>query len=202
MRTIMSVAAFMGTAALMSSAWAYPPGVGILGKSKSCLTCHVNSGPWTDETKTIVDIVDKESGKSLKQADGTFLIEAKRFQLKTVLTVIGRAKGDPAPPPYRNAWLYIDPAQIESGSLSKFAPGWSVDLPMSCRLVGDKASAYEGAKITALPMTVRPLDDARDAALELHVMLTAGEAVKGDATKGMLSNCLIRTVRLKVGGEE
>src|SRR3990170_9144631 len=113
MKSIVAIIGFVGAVALVTAALAYPPAVGILGKSKSCMTCHVNNGPWTDESKTIVDIIDKETGKSLKQADGTFLIEAKRFQPKTVLTVIGRTKGDSAPPPYRNAWLYIDPAQVE-----------------------------------------------------------------------------------------
>jgi len=89
------------TVVLAAPMWAYPPGVGILGKAKSCLACHVNNGPWTDQEKTIVDILDKETGQSLRQADGTFLIEAKRSQARTVVTVIGRAKGDPAPAPYR-----------------------------------------------------------------------------------------------------
>lgn len=185
----------------VSAATAYPPAVGILGTSKSCNSCHVSNGPWGDESKTIVDIIDKGSGKSLRQADGSFLIEAKRYESKTVITVIGRVKGDSASSPYRNAWLYVDPAQIGGSSLSKFPPGWLVDLPMACRLVGDKAPAYEGSRVTALPMTVRPLDDAGDASIELHVMLTSGESVKGDATKGLISNGLVRTVRLKLTGE-
>ncbi|MEW5702169.1 MAG: hypothetical protein AB1792_08075 [Candidatus Zixiibacteriota bacterium] len=158
----------------------------------------MNNGPWSDESNTIVDIIDKETGKSLRQDDGSFLIRAKRFESKTVMTIIGRIKGDSASSPYRNAWLYIDPTQIGTTSLSKFAPGWSVNLPMACRLVGDKSPAYDGARVTALPMTIQPLDGAIEAVLELHVMLTSGESVKGDATKGMLSNYLVRTVRLKV----
>lgn len=177
---------------------AYPPAVSILGPSRNSLTCHVNNGPWSDETKTIVDVLDKDTGQSLKQAEGSFLIEAKRGQAKTVITVIGRSKDDTAPAPRRNAWLYQDPTQRETGSLSKFAPGWSVNLPMSCRLVGDAPKGFEGAKVTALPMTLRPGDDARDAELELQVMLTSGEAVKGSATDGMLGNYFERRVRLRV----
>lgn len=199
-REIRQVLLTAAAAGALLSILAYPPATGILSQSKSCSSCHVNNGPWTNDSNTIIDILDKETGRSLKQPDGAFLIEVPRFQTKTVLTVIGRAKTDTAPPPHRNAWLYIDPAQIGASSLSKFPPGWQADLPMSCRLVGDKASAYEGAKITVLPMTVRPLDDARDAALQLHVMLTSGDAVKGDAAKGMLANYLVRTVRLKVTG--
>jgi hypothetical protein len=176
----------------------YPPAVGLLGKSKSCLACHVNNGPWIDEKKTIIDIVDKETQKSLRQPDGTFLIEARRYQPKTVVTVIGRAKDDTAPSPHRNAWLYVDPARVETESMSKFAAGWEVNLCLSCRVVGDRLQGYEGAAITALPMTLRPLGDATDAMLQLQLMLTRGESVKGKPTEGMEGNYFERTVRLRV----
>lgn len=183
---------------LFQDALSYPPAVGLLGKAKSCMSCHVNNGPWTDEEKTIVDIIDKETMKSLRQADGTFLLDVKRGQQKTVLTIIGRTKEDEAPVPYRNAWLYIDPSRIETNSLSKFAPGWGVNLQMSCRVVGDKLQGFEGAKITVLPMTIQPFDDASDAELQLQVMLTSGESVKGDAKSGMHGNYFVRKVFLKV----
>ena len=188
----------ISTMVVSQAALAYPPGVGILGKSKSCLSCHVANGPWKDDQKTIVDILDKETLKSLRQDDGSFLLEVKRGQQKSVLTIIGRTANDDAPPPYRNAWLYVDPARIETNSLSKFAPGWAVNLQMSCRIVGDKLTGYEGAKITALPMTVQPLDDAEDAEVQLQVMLTKGESVKGNAQEGMSGNYFERTVKLVV----
>ncbi|OGU89125.1 MAG: hypothetical protein A2475_17015 [Ignavibacteria bacterium RIFOXYC2_FULL_35_21] len=178
--------------------FSYPPAVGILSKSKSCLSCHVNNGPWADDKKTIIDILDKETLKSLRQSDETFLIEVKRGQQKTVLTVIGRTSGDKAPSPYRNAWLYIDPTRIESNSLSKFAPGWDVNLPISCRLTGDKLPGFEHAVITALPMTVQPLSDAKDSEIQLQLMLTKGESVKGKPKEGMIGNYFERKVKLKV----
>src|SRR3990172_10541825 len=181
--------------------FAYPPAVGILGKSKDCLSCHVQNGLWKDDGKTIIDIIDKDTKKSFKQPDGSFLVEARRGEIKTVLTVIGRTKDDTEEPPYRNAWLYIDPRTIESSSLSKFAPGWDVNLPMACRIVGDTLEGYEGTKITVLPMTIRPTDSARDSELVLQVMLTKGESVKGKAKEGMLGNYLERKVRLKVTDE-
>jgi len=183
---------------LYQQSFSYPPAVGIIGKSKDCLVCHVNNGPWQDEENTIIDILDKETKKSLMQADGTFMIEVERGKIKTVLTVIGRKKGDKAGAPYRNAWLYVDPQRIKSNSMSKFAPGWSVNLPMACRVVGDKLEGYEGAKITALPMSFRPGDDAQDAELQLQVMLTKGESVKGKAKEGMKGNYFERVIRLKV----
>ena len=71
-------------------------------------------------------------------------------------------------------------------------------LPLSCRVVGDKLDGYPGAQITVLPMTVRPTDAARDADIELQVMLTSGESVKDDAKKGMIGNYFVRKVVLKV----
>lgn len=195
-RNILTLGIFL-LATFDARTFSYPPAVGILGKAKSCMVCHVNNGPWTDAQKTIIDLLDKETLRSLRQADGSFLIEAKRGQPKTVLTVIGRMEDDASPPPYRNAWTYIDPSRIESNSLSKFAPGWAVNLQMACRLVGDKLPGLERAKISVLPMTLQPLDDAKDAILQLQVMLTKGESIKADPKKGMLGNYFERKVVLK-----
>lgn len=196
--SIILILSLTALSVIAETSFAYPPAVGILGKAKSCMSCHGNNGPWADDQKTIIDIRDKETMKSLRQPDGTFLLDVKRGQQRTVLTVIGRTKDDDAPLPYRNAWLYIDPTRIETNSLSKFARGWAVNLQMSCRVVGDKLSGFEGARITVLPMIIQPLDDARDAELQLQVMLTKGESVKGKAKEGMAGNYFERKVTLKV----
>jgi len=198
---IIGVFALAALLRFSSDAWAYPPAVGILGKATSCMSCHVNNGPWTDERQTIIDIVDKDTMQSLRQANGVFLVTVKRGQPRTLLTVIGRAKGDTVEAPYRNAWLYIDPTTIAGGALSKFAPGWDVNLPMACRIVGDKLDQYEGAALTVLPMTIRATDAAHDAELALQVMLTKGESVKGKPKEGMLGTYLERKVKLKVTDE-
>jgi hypothetical protein len=184
------------TGSFLLEADAYPPGVGILSNSKNCLSCHVSNGPWDDD-KIIVDIVDKSTGKSLKDADGNFLIDIQRHQTRTVLTVIGRRKSD-GEAPYRNAWIYIDPTTIGTTSLSKFAPGWETNVQLACRIVGDKLESYEDANITALPMTIRPTDDARNTELQLQVMLTKGESVKGKPAEGMKGNYVERKVKLMV----
>ena len=179
-------------------AYAYPPGVGILTKSKNCLACHSNNGPWTDESHIIIDIIEMNSTNSFRQPDGTFLIQVKRNQPLTVRTVIGRKKSAQGPMPYRNAWIYVDSSTIESTSLSKFAPGWESNLQLACRIVGDPLQGYEDAMLTVLPMTLRPSDAARDAQLTLQVMLTRGEAVKGKGKEGMVGNYFERRVTLKV----
>ena len=182
----------------ISSAYAYPPAVGILSNSKNCMSCHTNNGPWKDESKAIIDILDKETKKSFRQPDGSFLIEVKRWEQKTVLTVIGRKKENSVASPYRNAWLYIDPETIGTKSLSKFASGWDVNLPMSCRLVGDNLPGYADADITSLPMTIQPLSNAANSEMQLQVMLTKGESVKGNTQEGMLGNYFERKVILVV----
>lgn len=179
------------------AAYAYPPAVGIIGNAKNCLACHSDIGPWKDEGKTIIDVLDKKTRKSLRQPDGSFLIEVKRNEVKDILTVIGRTADDKTDAPYRNAFLYVDPATISLSSLSKFAPGWDVNLPMSCKIVGDKLEGFEGAKITFVPSSIRPTDAARGAELVLQVLLTKGGAEKGNALAG-ISNYYERKVNLKV----
>lgn len=178
---------------------AYPPGVGILGKARDCMACHDSDGPWQDDGNLIADLLDKETGKSLRRKDGSFLITAKPEQRRTVLVVLGRSNGEPGPLPNRNGWIFVDPALIERDFPgSKFAPGWDADLNMSCRLTGDKLEAYKGARITVLPMTVRPTGAAKDAEIEWQFLLSSGEAVKGDAKQGLIQNFFYRKVWLKV----
>ena len=195
---IVSFSMLLVLIAFSQEAFTYPPAVGILGKAKNCLACHTNNGLWKDDAKTIIDIIDQDTKKSFKQADGSFLIEVKRGEVKTVLTLIGRTKEDTVEVPYRNAWLYVDPKTLESNSLSKFAPGWDVNLPMSCRIVGDKLEGYEGARLTVLPMSVRPSDAAQNAELTLQVMLTKGESVKGKPKEGMIGSYFERRIKLRV----
>jgi len=195
---IVSLSMLLVLIAFSQEAFTYLPAVGILGKAKNCLACHTNNGLWKDDAKTIIDILDQDTKESFKQADGSFLIEVKRGEVKTVLTLIGRTKEDTVEVPYRNAWLYVDPKTLESNSLSKFAPGWDVNLPMSCRIVGDKLEGYEGARLTVLPMSVRPSDAAQNAELTLQVMLTKGESVKGKPKEGMLGSYFERKVKLRV----
>jgi hypothetical protein len=182
----------------LNAAYAYPPAVGILTSSKNCMSCHVSNGPWSEDNKLIVDILDADTKKSLKQPDGSFVIETERWEQKKVLTVIGWLKENSAPAPYRNAWLYIDPSTIGTQSLSKFAPNWDVNLPLSCRVVGDQLPGYEKMNITNLPMIIQPLSNAQNAELQLQIMLTKGESAKGNAKEGMTSNYFERKVFLKV----
>ncbi|MGE0587075.1 MAG: hypothetical protein AB7O48_00765 [Cyclobacteriaceae bacterium] len=182
----------------IEEALAYPPGVGLLSSSKNCVSCHSSKGPWNEDNKLIVDILDAETKKSFKQPDGSFVIETERWEQKKLLTVIGWMKDKSISAPYRNAWLYIDPTTIGTPSLSKFAPNWDVNLPLSCRIVGDKLDGYENADITSLPMIIQPLGSAKNTELQLQIMLTKGESIKGNAQEGTLGNYFERKVFLKI----
>ncbi len=186
------------TICAISTVMAYPPAVGILGKSQNCLNCHINNGSWVDGSDLIIDIVDKNTNTSLRQPDGSFLLTAKRNEAVTVLTLIGYKTSDDNLIPYRNAWLYTDPDRIESSSLSKLPPGWEANLPMACRIVGDQFESYPDAHLTVLPMTIRPTDSAIDGTVTLQVMLTGGDTVKGNPKKGMIGSYFERVVRLRV----
>lgn len=193
---ILAVALF---ACMAPSSYAYPPAVGITGKYRNCIACHTDSGNWKDDENNVIDIIDKETKKSLKQKDGTFLISAKRGEAKTVLTVLGRAKEDKEEAPRRTAWTYVDPNRIEDDTVGpKFPIGWCASLPMSCRYVGDELKGFEGAKVTVLPMTIRPTDEAKDSEVELQVLLVRGEVTKGDPNKGLIQNYFGRKVALKI----
>ena len=69
---------------------------------------------------------------------------------------------------------------------------------MSCRLVGDNLKGYEDANITSLPMTIQPLENAKDAEISLQVMLTKGEATKNNAKEGMTGSYFERKIKLVV----
>jgi len=181
----------------ISQAEAYPPGVGILTKSRNCVSCHQNNGPWKDDDNTIIDIIDKDTRQSLKQPDGSFLIVTERYKAKTVYTILGSKNQQGIPRPEKNGWIYIDTTTINKNTLSKFAPGWEVDLPLSCRIAGDKVDGFEDATLTSLPMTIRPLTDARDSRLMLQGMLSRGKAEKQN-TGQMLASYFERTVYLKI----
>lgn len=196
--SVIAVLVLAGYLAFAPGAEAYPPAVGILGGSSNCLVCHADNGPWKDDGTVIIDIVDKETKKSLRQPDGTFLIEAARGERKTVLTVIGARRGNGSEAPARNAWIYVDPRMIGVSSLSSFAPGWNVNLPMACRVVGDKWGEADDSDYTVLPMSVRPTDAAQDATIVLQVMLTKGTSVKGKPREGMVGNYFERQVQLKI----
>jgi hypothetical protein len=175
--------------------FSYPPAVGISGSSKNCLTCHIDNGPWKDDEMAVVDILDKGTGKSLRQPDGFFLVEARKGEPKTIVTVLGRKANDTADPPTRNAWIYIDQA---SPSITKFPQGWQANLQYSCRVVGDTMSGFEGMQVTIAPMTILAGDSAQDAEVNLQAMVTTGTAVKAKAKEGLVGNFLERKLKLKV----
>jgi hypothetical protein len=194
-RIVIAIAAIV---ALVSNAIAYPPAVSIMGQADDCLTCHVNNGPWIEDDALIIDILDKETRQSLKQPDGSFLIEVSRNDNKTVLCVIGRMAKHPDPPPFRNGWIFFDPKMVDKPTLSKFLPGWEVNATYGCRLVGDKLDLYPGAALTVTSMTVKPTEKAGNGIITWMPALTAGDPPKGKPAEGMLGNFYEYQVKLRI----
>ncbi|MBI5058820.1 hypothetical protein HZB60_03430 [candidate division KSB1 bacterium] len=180
------------------SAAASPPAVGIIGNSRTCLACHADNGPWTAGPDLILDLIDKDTQQSLRQPDGSFLLTARRGTAVTALAVIGYRAAAAEQSPRRNGWIMLDTTAIGGASLSKFAPGWEINLPYGCRIVGDKLAAYPDAALTTAPITIRPTETAMNAEVSFQAMLTSGEAVKGQAKSGLLGNYMERTLHLRV----
>lgn len=183
---------------LTQFAAASPPAVGIVGNSRNCLACHVSNGSWSEGADLIVDLIDKDTQQSLRQPDGSFLLTAKRGAATTVMAVIGYRGLAPDQSPYRNGWNFVDSTTIGSSSLSKFAPGWEINVPYGCRITGDKLAAYPDAVMTSAPITIRPTETAKDADVTFQTMMTKGESVKGNAKSGLTGNYHAREVHLRV----
>jgi hypothetical protein len=177
---------------------ASPPAVGMASNSKSCISCHANTGPWQEGASLILDILDKSTMASLRQPDGSFQINCKRGQTASVITVLGYQPQENLPVPHRNGWIFVDTTLIGTPAVSKFAAGWEADIIYGCKIVGDKSALYPDAAIATAPLTIRPLESAKDADISLQVLMTAGEAVKNKPKEGLQSNYFIRTVRLRV----
>ena len=94
-----------------------------------------------------------------------------------------------------------DAAGIFSGGYSSYA-SCAVKKDGSAVCWGNNSInqllGYEDADITSLPMTIQPLNNARNAELQLQVMLTKGESVKGKSQEGMLGSYFERKVKLAV----
>lgn len=143
----------------------------------------------------IVDMIDKATGKSLRQNDGSFLVEVRRNEPKAILTVLGRRAGDETESPTRNGWLYVD---LNSPTLTKFPPGWQTNVQYGCRVVGDTMTGFEDARVTVSTMTIAADDKARNGELTLQAMVTRGSGVKGKPREGLTANYFERKLKLKI----
>ena len=183
---------------LTQLAAASPPAVGIIGNSRSCISCHANTGPWTAGPDLIVDLIDKETQQSLRQPDGSFLVTTKRGTAATAIAVIGYRGMTPEQSPHRNGWIFVDSTTIGTSSLSKFAPGWEISVPYGCKISGDSIAAYPGAAVTTAPISIRPTETAQDADVTFQTLMTSGEPVKGKPKSGLTSNYHARIVHLRI----
>lgn len=167
------------------------PAASLEGRQKSCIACHQNSGPWNDESKLLIDIVDAASGKSLKTADGSFEIAVRRGEERRVRTVFGADQSLPWRPECAG-WLYVDPRELETApeSSSKFAPGWAVNRAFCGKRLNEDLKEYPGKKGGGLTMTLSPREGAKDATIELQVLFKSMDPT-------LVGNYYVKRVNLK-----
>lgn len=182
----------MGIHALVVTDVSAYPAASLEGRQKSCLSCHKNTGPWKDESKIVIDIIDPQTGESFKQEDGSFLIEVKRDEVRRVKTVLG-VSSDLEWVPEFVAWLYADPEEIQRAPESslKFAPNWEVNRPFCGKRVAGTVKGFEGKKVATLTMSLRPLKEAKDADISLQVLFKSFD-------RTLVGNYYERKVNLRV----
>lgn len=168
------------------------PASSLEGRQKSCLSCHKDTGPWKDESKMVIDIIDPETGQSFRQVDGSFLIPVKRNEVRRVKTVLG-ASADLEWVPECVAWLYVDPEELQKAPESslKFAPHWEVNRPFCGKRLVETLKGFEGKKVATITMSIRPLKEAKDATVLLQVLFKSFD-------RTLVGNYFEHKVNLKV----
>ncbi len=150
-----------------AAAW---PAASLEGRQTTCMSCHEESDKWSDPDEVIIDIIDPATGASFRQADGSFLIPVGRGGERRVKSVFG-VRPDLEFPPDMVGWLYVDPTELKNAPESglKFAPGWEVNRPFCGKRLVERVKGFEGDKMAAITMTLRPSAEAGDAELQLQV---------------------------------
>lgn len=180
-----TVVALGGFVALVVAAAprAYPP-MCLETRQRRCTACHQDTAPWGDPARALVDIADPQTKESFAQADGTFRIPVRRGQERRILVVVG-ADASYVPRPTMTGWLLFDPSQLAGTAEAspKFAPGWEVNRPYGCKRLRDTSPVerHAGRACATTTMTIRPLEGAADAEVELQVILkSANETLEGN----------------------
>ena len=170
------------------------PGVPLEGRQKTCLSCHINTGPWNDEEKTIIEILDPKTGTSFKKPDGSFAIPVKKGEERRVLVVLGVEPTYSWIPEW-TAWLFVHPEALQKDpeSSPKFAPNWEVNRAFCGKRLGESVKGFEEKKVASITMTIRPLKDAKDETVLLQVFFKSGDRTK-------VGNYFERKVLLQVEG--
>jgi hypothetical protein len=183
-------------ALLVVMAWNGPangwPAASLESRDANCTACHSAAGTWADTSKLVIDIIDPKTGQSFRTPDGSFEIPVQRGSERRVKSVFGVTPGHRFPPDMAG-WLYVSPDVLETAHESdmKFAPGWQVNRPFCGKRLVESVEGYPGDKLAAITMTIRPLENAKDAAVSLQVLLKS-------FARGLDGDYFERVVRLRV----
>ncbi len=171
----------------------YPwPAVPLEGRQKNCLSCHLNTCPWNEEEKIIIDIRDPKTGTSFHKQDGSFHVPVRKGEERRVLVVLGVEPTYSWIPEW-TAWLFVHPEALQKDPESslKFAPKWEVNRTYCGKRLGESVKGFEGKKVAAITMTLRPLKGAKDETVLLQVLFKSGD-------RTMVGNYYEREVHLQV----
>lgn len=176
-------------APLHVSAW---PAASLEGRQANCLGCHVENDTWQDSSGIVIDIIDPATGTSYRQPDGSFAITVKRNTELRVKSVFGVSPGMQFPPD-TVGWLYVDPGELQNAPEAglKFAPGWLVNRPFCGKRLVETVDGYIGNRLAAITMTLKPLENAQDAEIQLQVLFKSN-------ARGMEGSYYQKKVLLKV----
>lgn len=168
------------------------PAASLQSRDRDCTSCHQAADSWTDTARVIIDIVDPQTGTSYEAADGAFDIAVRRGEELRVKSVFGVRQGHQFPPEMVG-WLYASPALLKKAPESdpKFAPGWQVNRSFCMKRLVEEVKGFPGNQLAAVPMTIRPLDNAEDATISLQVLFKS-------SARGLAGDYFERDVRLRV----
>jgi hypothetical protein len=160
------------------------PAAPLEGRQKNCLSCHLNTGPWDDEEKVIIEMRDPKTGTSFREGDGSFRIPVVSGGERRVQVVLG-VEPTYAWIPKLTGWLFVHPEalQKESESSPKFAPKWEANRTYCGKRLGETVKGFEGKKVTAITMTIRPLKGAKYETAKYETILLQVLFKSGDRTK-------------------
>ncbi len=151
-----------------ASSW---PAASLEGRQESCLSYHTNTGPWVDEGKLIIDIIDAKTGESFRLSDGSYVIPVKQGTERRVRAVFG-VKPEVQYPPDMVGWLYVDPEELTSAPEAsiKFARRWNVNRSFCGKRLVEKFEGYPGDKLAQITKTISPGENATDREIRLQVL--------------------------------
>lgn len=160
------------------------------GRQKNCISCHLNTGTWTDSSQFYFDILDPTTFQSYREPDGTFTVWFKKGQFQQVMAVFGYDTTLTNPPTHAS-WLFVNPRdlQVAESYNNKFARNWDVNCTYGGKIIREQFPALPGKKVATFVMTICPRPAAENEMVQMQIWLS-------DSTNPFIGNYYQRIVHL------